>query len=64
MPYACAYVSDCLTSMIFTCTNLLGALLGAAGSNIGIRHGEMEVVVVDRGSTRERDGDVRGVLMC
>lgn len=41
--YACAWVSDCLRLMIFTCTDLLGTLLGAAGSNVGVRHGEVTV---------------------
>lgn len=39
MTYACASVSDCLMLMVFTCTDLLGALLGAAGSNVGVGHG-------------------------
>ena len=43
MPYACASVSNCLMLTIFTCTDLLGALLRAAGSNVGVRHGDVWV---------------------
>lgn len=44
MAYACACVSDCLRLRIFAWTHLLGTLLGAAGSNVGVRHEEMEIV--------------------
>lgn len=43
MTYAYACVSDCEMSMVFTCTDLLGALLRAAGSNGGVRHGDVWV---------------------
>jgi hypothetical protein len=39
--YACAHVSKYRIIIFFTCTNLLGALLGAAGSNVGVRHGDV-----------------------
>lgn len=37
-------VRDCPMLTTFTCTDLLGALLGTAGSNVGVRHCDVEVV--------------------
>jgi hypothetical protein len=56
--YACASVSNCLVLMMFTCTNLLRALLGAAGSNVGVRHGSIKGVWVTEG-LQESEMDVR-----
>jgi hypothetical protein len=63
MTYACASVSNCLVLMIFTCTDLLGALLGPAGSNVGVRHSDV-CGVCEGESTRKRVEDVVGDLMC
>lgn len=55
-------VSDCLMT-IFTCTDLLGALLGTAGSNVGVRHDDVGRCRVTE-SLQQCDEDVGGELVC
>lgn len=52
--YACVCVRYCAKLTIFTCTDLLRALLGTAGSDVGVRHCDKEAAERAEACKKER----------